>query len=123
MIAGTPLFDRIHRAHRNVSMKSPRGEHVIELKLGGRRIVHSAVVGGHIPSIRGQARRPWVRAPARRVLGSQKLQAQRLHPLHDAAIAGRERIPIVVGGAVDLVEVAGGRYAVRTRIFAAYKCR
>ena len=63
-----------------------------------------------------QALRCWVRPPAVGVLGSQELQAERRHSVGDSAVAGRQRQPIVSGGAVDHVEITSREDAMRAGI-------
>ena len=58
--------------------------------------------------------KPWGVAcpPARREPRTQKLHAERGHPVSNGAVSGRKRQPVVVFGAIDHVEVPRGQYAV-----------
>ena len=54
--------------------------------------------------------RPCLHRPAAlRVLGPEELHAERVHPVGEGAITGREGKGVVVCGPVDHVQVAGGK--------------
>ena len=106
MVAGAPLLDGVHGAHRDAAVEAPRGECVVELGRGGRRGLGRSVERRHVQGVARQTRGQRVRLPAGGELGTHELQIQRRHPVGDGAVAGLQRQPIVLGGALDHVEIA-----------------
>ena len=119
MIARTPFLDGIQRPHRHGLVETARRVDVVELILSGRRGLFGGVVRGDVAGIRWETLRRGGRLLAVWVLRTQELQTERGHPFRDRTIPGRQRQRVVIGGAVDQVEVPRRQDAVCARIGAA----